>query len=135
MENLLDESGLQKLVHLLADHPLLELIEAPQALLDLLGVRQDIKGVLGNLPRDARHVRGAPRKDVSIGAEKVDEHHFLFAVKGSADFHRLAVGGLCVEGDVLGTLGRLEVACVPLLGVHGLLVHLLELRSEGFVER
>ena len=47
MEYLLDESGLQKLVHLLADRAPLELIEAPQALLDRLGVRQDIKGVLG----------------------------------------------------------------------------------------
>ena len=39
---------------------ILELVEAPQALLDRLGVRQDIKGVLGDLPRNARHVRGAP---------------------------------------------------------------------------
>jgi hypothetical protein len=42
MEYLLDESGLQKLVHLFADRSSLELVEAPQALLDLLGVRQDI---------------------------------------------------------------------------------------------
>ena len=85
MKYLLDESGRQKLVHLLADRPSLELIEAPQALLDWLRVWQDIKGVLGDLPRYARHVRGAPREDVGIGAEKVDEHHFLFAVEGSAD--------------------------------------------------
>src|SRR6185369_6220835 len=102
MEYLLDESGLQKLVHLLADHPSLELVEAPQALLDRLGVRQDIKGVLGDLPWDARHVRGAPHEDVSIGTEKVDEHHFLFAIEGSADLQRLAVAGLWVKGDVLG---------------------------------
>ena len=44
MEYLLIESGLQNLVHLLDDHPSLELVEAPQALLDRLGVRQDIKG-------------------------------------------------------------------------------------------
>ena len=56
MEYLLYESGRQKLVHLLADRPLLELIEAPQALLDWLRVWQDIKGVLGDLPRYARHV-------------------------------------------------------------------------------
>ena len=91
--------------------------------------------MLGDLPQNARHVRGAPREDVSVGAEKVNEDHFLFAIKGSADFHRLAVGGLWVEGDVLGTLGRLEVASMPLLGVHGLLGHLLQLRGEGFVER
>ena len=85
MEYLLDESGFQELVHLLADRPSLELVEEPQALLDRLGVRHDIKGVLGDLPRDARHVRGAPREDVSVGAEKVDEHHFLFAIEGGAD--------------------------------------------------
>ena len=125
MDYLLDEFGLQKLVHLLADRAPLELVEAPQALLDRLGVRQDIKGVLDDLPRDARHVQGAPREDVSVGAEKVDEHHFLFAVEGSADLQRLAVGGLWVEGDILGTLRGLEVAHVPLLGVHGLLGHSL----------
>src|SRR6185295_19185455 len=108
MEYLLDESGLQKLVHLLADRPSLELVEAPQALLDRLGVRQDIKGVLSDLPRDARHVQGAPREDVSVGAEKVDEHHFLSAVEGNTDHQRLAVGGLRVEGNVLGAIGRLE---------------------------
>ena len=118
MEYLLDESGLQKLVHLIANRPSLELVEALQALLDRLGVRQDIKGVLGDLPRDDRHIRGAPCEDVSVGAEKVDEHHFLFAVEGSADLQCLAVGGLWVEGDGLGTL-------MPLLGVHGLLGHLL----------
>ena len=80
MEYLLDESGRQKLLHVLADHPALELIEASQALLHRLGVGSDVKGVLGELPRYARHVRGTPRKDVGVGVEEVDEHHFLFAV-------------------------------------------------------
>ena len=96
MEYLLDESGLLELVHLLADRVPFELVEAPQALLDQLGVRQDIKGVLGDLPRDARHVRGAPWEDVSVGAEKVDEHHFLFAVEGGADLRRLVAGVIWV---------------------------------------
>ena len=65
----------------------------------------------------------------------VDEHHFLFAVEGSADLQRLAIGSLRVKGDIVGTLGRLEAACVPLLGVHGLLGHSLQLRGMGFVER
>ena len=125
MEYFLDESGHQKFLQLLADRPALELVEASQALLQRLGVGSDIKGVLGDLPRYARHVRRAPCKDVCISAEKVNEHHFLFAVEGSADLQRLAVGCLWVKGDVLGTLGRLEIARVPLLGVHGLLGHLL----------
>ena len=77
--------------YLLIDRPSLELVEAPQALLDRLGVRLDVKGVLGDLPRYARHVRGAPHKDLYIGAEEVDEHHFLFAVEGGADLQCLVV--------------------------------------------
>ena len=56
MEYLLEEPGRQKLLHLLAGRPALELVEASQALLHRLGVGSDIKGVLGDLPRYARHV-------------------------------------------------------------------------------
>ena len=56
MEYLFDESGRQKFLQLLADRPALELVEASQALLHRLGVRSDIKGVLGDLPRYAKHV-------------------------------------------------------------------------------
>ena len=121
MEYLLDEPGRQKFLQLLADRLALELVEASQALLHRLGVGSDIKGVLNDLPRYARNVQGATREDVGVGAEKVDKHHFLFVSEGSADLQCLTVGGLQVEGDVLGTLGRLEGARVPLLGVHGLL--------------
>ena len=89
MEYFLDESGHQKFLQLLTDGPALELVEASQALLHRLGVGSDIQGVLGEVPRYARHVRGAPRKDVCVGAEKVDEHHFLFAVEGGADLQCL----------------------------------------------
>src|SRR4029078_598956 len=112
MEYLLDESGLQKLVHLLADRPSLELVEAPKALLDQLGVGSDIKGVLGDLPRYARHVRGAPREDVCAGAEKGDEHHFLIAVEGGADLQRLVIEAIRVEGHLLDTLGGFEASRV-----------------------
>ena len=56
MEYLFDESGCQKFLQLLADRPTLELVEASQALLHRLGVGSDIKGVLSDLPRYARHV-------------------------------------------------------------------------------
>src|SRR6185312_16936452 len=108
MEYLFDESGRQKLLQLLADRPALELVEASQALLHRLGVGSDVKGVLGDLPRYARYVRGAPRKDIYVGAEKVDEHHFLFAVECGADLQRLVVGVIWVEGHLLDTLGGLE---------------------------
>ena len=133
MEYLIDESGRQKFLQLLADRPALELVEASQALLHRLGVGSDVKGVLGDLPRYARHVRGAPRNDVCVGTEKVDEHHFLFVVEGGADLQCLDVGVVRVEGDVLGTLGRLEAARMPLLGVHGLVRHVLQLCGEGLV--
>ena len=105
MEYLFDESGRQKFLQLLADRLALELVEASQALLHRLGVGSDIKGVLGDFPRYARHVRGTPRKDISVGAEKIDEHHFLFTVEGGADLQRLVVGAAWVEGHLLDTLG------------------------------
>jgi hypothetical protein len=59
--------------------------------------------VLGDLPKDPWHVRGAPRKDVGVGAKKVDEHHFLFWVEGGTDPQRLALGGSRVEGHLVTT--------------------------------
>ena len=135
MEYFLDESGRQKFLQLLADRPALELVEASQALLHRLGVGSDIKGVLGDLPRNARHVRGAPRKDVCVGAEKVDEHHFLFAVEGGADLQRLVVGAIRVEGHLLDTFGGFEAACVPVRGIQGLACHLVQSGCEGLVLR
>ena len=85
MEYLLDESGHQKLLQLLSDCPALELVKASQALLRRLGVGSYVKGMLGDLPRYARHIRGAPRKDVCVSVEKVNEHRFLFAIEGGAD--------------------------------------------------
>ena len=117
MEYLLDESDRQKFLQLFADRPALELVEASQALLHRLGVGSDVKGVLGDLPQYARHVRGAPREDVGVGAEKVDEYHFLFAAEGVADPQRLAIGTARVEGHFLDTLGRFEASCVPAHGV------------------
>ena len=112
MEYLLDESCRQKFLQLLADRPALELVEESQALLHRLGVGADIKGVLDDLPRYARHIRGAPREDVSVGAEKIDEHHFLFAVEGGAVLQRLVVGVVRVEGHLLDTLGGFEASGV-----------------------
>ena len=67
--------------------------------------------MLGDLPRYARHVRGAPRKDIYIGAEKVDEHHFLFAIEGGTDLQRLVIGvRSCPRAARLGTF------LIPLAG-------------------
>jgi hypothetical protein len=133
MEYLLDESDRQKFLQLLADHPALELIKASQALLHRLGVGSNIKGVLGDLPRYARHVRGAPREDVCVGAEKVDEHHFLSVVEGGADLQPLVVGLAWVKGHHLDTLGWLETACMSVRGVQGFARHLVEGGGDGLV--
>ena len=109
-------------LRLLADRPALELVEASQALFHRLGVGSDIKVVLGDLPRYARHIRGrgAPRENVSVGAEKIDEHHFLLAVEGGADLQRLVIVLARVEGHLLDTLGGFEAPGVPVRGVRGL---------------
>ena len=125
----------QKFLQLLADRPVLELIEAPQTLLHRLGVGFDVQGVLGDLPRYARHVQGAPRKNVCVGAEKVDDHHFLFAVEGGADLQRLVVGAIRVEGHLLDTLGGFEASRVSVHGVQGLARHFVEGGCEGLVLR
>jgi hypothetical protein len=74
MMNLLDESGLQQLVDHLADDLALFLVKAAQALFYRFGASSDLQGVLGDFPRYARHIRGTPRKDVDVCAEKVDKH-------------------------------------------------------------
>ena len=131
MEYLLVEPGLQKLLHLLADRPALERIQASQALLHRLGVGSDIKRVLSDLPQYDSHVRGAPRKDVCVGAEKVDEHHFLFAVEGGVDLQRLVVVVARVKGHLLDTLGGFEAPGVSVHGVQGLACHFVEGGCEG----
>ena len=135
MEYLFDESGRQKFPQLLADRPALELVEASQVLLHRLGVGSDIKGVLGDFPRYARHVRGTPRKDICVGAEEIDEHHFLFVVEGGADLQRLVVGVARVEGHLFDTLGGFETPSVSVCGVQGLARHFVKGGCEGLVLR
>jgi hypothetical protein len=70
--------------------------------------------VLGDIPRYVGHVRGTPRKNFSICAEKVDEHCFLFGVELGADPDLLAGVIPGVERDGLNRLGRFEVTGVAL---------------------
>jgi hypothetical protein len=91
--------------------------------------------VLGDLPRNAWHIRGVPREDVGVGAEKVDEHHFLFRVEGGTDPQLLALGGSRVEGHPLGLLGSLEAAGVLGGGVEVLVDQLLQVGHECFIQR
>jgi hypothetical protein len=86
MVNLLDESGLQKLMNFLTDDLAFLLVEVEQALLHRFGAGPDLQGVLDDFPRYARHIRGTPHEYVGIRAEKVDEHCFLFRIEGGTDF-------------------------------------------------
>jgi hypothetical protein len=104
MEYLFDEPCGHQLVDLLAYGPALLFVEAAQVLLHGSGSSSDIQRVLGDIPRYARHVRGTPRKNFGICAEKVDEHCFLFGVELGAD-PDLLVGVIAgVERDGLNRL-------------------------------
>jgi hypothetical protein len=87
--------------------------------------------VLDDIPRYARHVRGTPRKNFGVCAEKVDEHCFLFGVELGADPDFLAGIIAGVERDGLDCLGRLEVAGVP-IRVGRLLGEAIHVGDEGF---
>jgi hypothetical protein len=65
---------------------------------------------LGDIPRYTRHVRGTPRKNLGVRAEKVDEHCFLFGVELGADPDLLGGVVAGVERDGLNCLSWLEVA-------------------------
>ena len=126
----LDEPGRQELLHLLADGPVLLLVESAQALLHWSGAGSDVQGVLGDLPRYARHVRGTPCEHIGIRAKKVDEHDFLFVVEGGADPQRSAVGAGGVNRDEFDGPNGLKSPGTT-LGVGHFATELVEVDDEG----
>jgi hypothetical protein len=86
--------------------------------------------VLGDIPRYVGHVRGTPRKNFGVCAEKVNEHCFLFGVELGADPDLLVGVVAGVERDVLNRLGRFEVAGVA-LGIRRLLGEAFQVGDEG----
>jgi hypothetical protein len=109
---------------------MLLLVESVQVLLDGLAASSDVQGELSDFPHYARHVRGTPRKCVSVCTEKVNEHYFLFGVKVGADPQHLAFRGLWVEEDELGLLHRLEALGVA-LGVRDVLSETVKVGDQG----
>ena len=103
-----DETYRQQLRDLIADGPMFPLVEATQVLLHQLGAWPDLQGMLGDFSQNARHVRGFPRKDVSVGVEEANERAFLFGGKRGANAHRFALGATGVYENLLGALYRLE---------------------------
>jgi hypothetical protein len=114
MEYLFDEPCSHQLVDLLAYGSALFFVESAQRLLHRSGSSSDIHRVLGDIPRYARHVQGTPRKNLSVRAEKVDEHCFLFGVELGADPDLLGAVVAGVERDGLNRLSWLEVVGVAL---------------------
>jgi hypothetical protein len=114
MKDFLDQPSRQKFVDLLPNDTALLLIEASQMLLHRSRANSDIQGVLGDIPRYARHVRGTPREYFSIRSEEVDKHCFLFEVEFGADPQCLIAGAAGIEGECLGCFGRLKAVIVPL---------------------
>jgi hypothetical protein len=114
MEYLFDEPYSHQLVDLLAYGSALLFVKAVQVLLHGSGTGSDIQRVLGDIPQYVWHVRGTPRKNFGICAEKVDEHCFLFGVELGVDPDLLAGVVAGVEGDGLNRLSWFEVAGVAL---------------------
>jgi hypothetical protein len=114
MEYLFDEPCSHQLVDLLAYGSTLFFVESAQWLLHGSGSSSDIQRVLGDIPRYARHVRGTPRKNLGVRAEKVDEHCFLFGIELGANPDLLGDVVAGVERDGLNRLSWLKVAGVAL---------------------
>jgi hypothetical protein len=86
--------------------------------------------VLDDFPRYARHVRGTPRENVGVCAEKVDEHCFLFGVELGADSDLLGGVVAGVERDGFNCLCCFEVAGVA-LRIWNLLGEAFHVGDEG----
>jgi hypothetical protein len=114
MEYLFDEPCSHQLVDLLAYGSALFFVESAQRLLHGSGSNSDVQRVLGDIPRYARHVRGTPRKNFGVRAEKVDEHCFLFGVELGADPDLLGGVVAGAERDGFDRLRWLKVAGVAL---------------------
>jgi hypothetical protein len=59
---------------------LLVLGKTTKTLLDGVGIRIVMKFMLYQLPRNSKHVKWLPCKDVPIFLEEFDEHEFLFGI-------------------------------------------------------
>ena len=58
--------------------------------------------MLDDLPRDARHIRGFPCKDVFVVVEEVDERAFLFGGEHGPDTDLFTLGAAGIQKDLPG---------------------------------
>ena len=64
--------------------------------------------MLGDLPRDAWHIRGFLRKDVFVFAEEVDERAFLFRGERGTNAYLFTLEATGIYEDFLGALCQFE---------------------------
>lgn len=106
MDDLADESGLQKSRRLLADEGLTFRGLPPHFLPDRPCARPHGETVLNHLPGDPGHIRRSPCEDVSVCPQEGDERVFLFAVQKTTD--PCGLGRAVAQGNLLD---RDLVAC------------------------
>ena len=68
----------------------------------------DLQGMLGDLPRNAWHVRGFPYKDVFVAVEEVDEGAFLSRGKCGTNAYHFTLGAAGIYEDFLEALYRFK---------------------------
>ena len=64
--------------------------------------------MLGDLPWNARYIRGFPRKDVFVVAEEVDERAFLFGGECGTNAYYFPLRAAGFYEDPLGALYQFE---------------------------
>ena len=90
MEDFLDESCRQEPSDFFSNGLPPFMAETAEALFDRFGSGQDIKAMLGDLPRDSWHVGRFPCKDVSISDQEVSELMLLPVRKATTDLNGFA---------------------------------------------
>jgi len=65
----------------------------------------DFQDMVGDLPRNAWHIRGFPHKGVFVVAEEVNECSFLFRGKRGTNVYRFTLRAAGIYEDPLGALG------------------------------
>ena len=68
----------------------------------------DLQGMLGDLPRNAWHIRGFPCKDVFVAVDEVDERAFLFRGNYGANAYHFTLRAAGIYEDFLEALRRFK---------------------------
>jgi hypothetical protein len=97
--NLFDEANVKQLPDLLANEVLPLNGLSSRLLTHWFGFRVDLQMMLNHLPRDPRHLRRFPCKNVDICPEEGDEREFLFLPQIARDAGGL--GGIRADLDGL----------------------------------